>query len=220
MKRLRNRREAGLLLAQALDAHKFEPNLMVLGLPRGGVPVAYEIGVAFRASLDVFLVRKLGVPNHEELAMGAIASSGTRVLNHAVIDALEIPMTVVDQITAKETVEIQRREAVYRKGRSPLNVEGRTVLLVDDGLATGSTMLAALRSLRVQRPRKIIAAVPISPPSACKEVKAEADEMICLLTPEPFWGVGQWYDDFSQTSDDEVVQLLKNSQRLQESQAI
>jgi predicted phosphoribosyltransferase len=211
---LKNRSEAGRLLVAALrpyatESDLTESDLLVLALPRGGVPVAFEVAKAFGAPLDVFLVRKLGVPGHEELALGAVANGGIRVLNHDVVRLLDIPPKLIDDLAKRETLELNRREAVYRKGLGPLRIEDRALILIDDGLATGSTMLAALRAIRSQKPRQIVAAVPVSPPSACEQLRGEADALICLMTPEPFYGVGQWYEDFSQTNDDEVVELLQ-----------
>ena len=187
-------------------AHR--PDVLVLALPRGGVPVAYEVARALNAPLDVFLVRKLGVPGHEEAAMGAIASGGIRVLNDEVIHALHLPRQVVEEVTAREQRELQRREQLYRDGRPAPDVKGRTVILIDDGLATGATMRAALRALRQQRPARLIVAVPVGARSACRELLGEADEVICARTPEPFFGVGWWYQQFEQTSDQEVHDLL------------
>lgn len=209
MQRLRNRSQAGHLLADILAQYANDPNLLILALPRGGVPVAYEVAKALNAPLDVFLVRKLGVPGHEELAMGAISMGGTRIINRDVTQPLFISDEIIERVVQRESAEIQRREAVYRQGQPPLNVSGKTVILVDDGIATGSTMLAAIKALKAQNPAKIVAAVPVSPVSSFEQLQSEVDEVICLMTPEPFWGVGMWYEDFSQTSDDEVVNLLQ-----------
>jgi putative phosphoribosyl transferase len=180
----------------------------VLALPRGGVPVAYEVARALGAPLDVFLVRKLGVPGHEELAIGAIASGGVRVLNQELARALRIPDQMIEAIAAKEQQELERRERLYRGDRPPPDVRGRTVILVDDGLATGATMYAAVEALRQQQQARIIVAVPIAAPETCAELSEEVDEVICAVTPQPFHAVGLWYEDFSQTSDDEVRDLL------------
>ncbi len=204
----RDRRDAGKRLAELLSAYAQRPDVLVLALPRGGVPVAYEVARALNAPLDVFLVRKLGVPGHEEAAMGAIASGGIRVLNDEVIRALRIPEQVVEQVAAREQRELERRERLYRDDRPPPDVKGRTVILIDDGLATGATMRAALRALRHQRPARLIVAVPVGARSACLELLGEADEVICARTPEPFFGVGWWYQNFEQTSDQEVHELL------------
>jgi predicted phosphoribosyltransferase len=182
--------------------------VLVLALPRGGVPVAYEVAKALEAPLNVFLVRKLGVPGYPELAMGAIASGGIRVLNEDVVDHLGIPEYVIDRIAEIEQAELERREGAYRGDRPEPNVRGKTVILIDDGLATGSTMRAAVSALRQQGPAWIVVAVPVSASQTCNEYRMGADEIICAQTPEPFLGVGQWYDDFSQTTDEEVRDLL------------
>lgn len=203
-----DRADAGQVLARELASYGNRPDVMVLALPRGGVPVGYEVARALHAPLDVFLVRKLGVPGQEELAMGAIASGGTRVLNEEVVDMLNIPDEVIDGVAAEEQQELNRRERDYRDGRPPPDVRGRTVILVDDGLATGSTMRAAVAALRQQRPARIVVAVPVGAPDTCAEFQREADEAICARTPVPFHAVGIWYDDFRQTSDEEVRDLL------------
>jgi predicted phosphoribosyltransferase len=183
----------------------------VLALPRGGVPVAFEVAKALRAPLDIFLVRKLGVPGHEELAMGAIATGGVRVLNDDVVERLRIPFGVIDSVAANELRELERRELAYRGNRPEPEVQGKTVILVDDGLATGSTMRAAVAALRQQGPARIVVAVPVSAPQTCDEYRMGADEIVCAITPEPFYGVGQWYRDFSQTTDEEVSELLEKA---------
>ena len=203
-----NRREAGQALAAMLDEYLNRGDVLVLALPRGGVPVAFELAKALRAPLDVFVVRKLGVPGQEELAMGAIATGGVRVLNEEVVQSLGIPQAVIDAAASAEQKELQRREKLYRDARPPVEVQGRTVILVDDGLATGSTMRAAVMALRQQGPARIVVAVPVGAPSTCDEFRADVDQIVCGFTPEPFYGVGQWYEDFSQTSDEEVRQLL------------
>jgi putative phosphoribosyl transferase len=208
LSRFKNRTEAGRLLAAELREYSERPDTIVLALPRGGVPVAFEIAVALNAPLDVFLVRKLGLPGQEELAMGAIASGGVRVLNADVIDYLGVPGEVIERVARDEKRELERRHRVYRDDLPPPEVRGRTVILVDDGLATGSTMRAAVAALRQQQPSRIIIAVPVAPPNACDELKRDVDEIVCLLTPEPFDGVGRWYSDFSQTTDQEVRDLL------------
>jgi putative phosphoribosyl transferase len=207
----RDRVEAGQILAQRLKAVVRESNLIVLALPRGGVPVGFKVAQALHADLDVFLVRKIGVPGHEELAIGAIASGGIRVLNHALIAELGISTTVIDRVTAREQQEIERRERLYREGRSALAVGGRTVILVDDGLATGATMLAAARAVRGWQPKRIIVAVPVASREACEKCRRHVDETICAETPEPFYAVGACYEDFSQTSDAEVRELLERA---------
>jgi len=210
-KRFRDRREAGRLLAAQLSAYAKRPDVLVLALPRGGVPVAAEVASALGAPLDVFVVRKLGVPGHEEYALGAIATGGVRVLNEEVVQALRIPDRVIDALAAREQEELARRERVYRGHRPPLDVRGRTVILVDDGLATGATMHAAIRALRQQQPARIVVAVPTASPETCAELKTEVDDIICATTPDPFYAVGLWYEDFSQTTDEEVRELLARS---------
>jgi len=211
----RNRAEAGKHLATKLATYANRDDVMVLALPRGGVPVAFEVAKELGAPLDVFLVRKLGVPGHEELAMGAIASGGVRVLNDDVVDYLEISDDVIDAFTAIELEELERRERVYRGDRPEPEVRGKTVILIDDGLATGSTMRAAVMALRQLNPARIVVAVPVSAPETCDEYRMGVDEIICAVTPEPFYGVGQWYRDFSQTTDDEVSELLERSKSQQ-----
>lgn len=204
-----NRAEAGRLLGDEVVKRIGRPaDAVVLALPRGGVPVGYGVAQALGASLDIFVVRKLGVPGHEELAMGAIASGGVRVLNDEVLGDLRIDPSAIEAVAKREELELQRRERSYRGNRPPLDVEGRTVIVVDDGLATGSTMRAAVRALRAMRPRAIVVAVPVAAPSTCEEFRAEVERMICLRTPEPFEAVGLWYRDFSQTTDEEVHALL------------
>jgi putative phosphoribosyl transferase len=203
-----NRVDAGQFLASRLQAYANHPGLLVLALPRGGVPVAYEVASALNASLDVFLVRKLGVPGHEELAMGAIASGGIRVLNDSVLQALHLGPEVINRVATREQEEIQRREREYRGSRPPDGIEGRTVLLVDDGLATGATMRAAAQAIQAQRPARLVVAVPVAARSTCEELRSLVDEIVCAVTPEPFHAVGLWYQDFSQTSDEEVRTLL------------
>jgi predicted phosphoribosyltransferase len=206
--RFRDRREAGRLLAEKLSAYASRPDVIVLALPRGGVPVAYEVARALGAPLDVFLVRKLGVPGHEELAMGAVATGGVRVLNDTVVRGLGIPDYVVEAVTAWQQQELTRRERLYRDDRPAPDVRGRTVVLVDDGLATGATMHAAIAALRRQQPTRIVVAVPTAAPETCEALRAEVDDVVCAITPEPFYSVGLWYEDFSQTTDEEVRELL------------
>jgi putative phosphoribosyl transferase len=203
-----DRVEAGRFLASKLSEYADHPEVLVLALPRGGVPVAFEVARALRAPLDVFLVRKLGVPGHPELAMGAIASGGVRVLNEDVVGALGISRDVIEAVAAVEEQELERRERIYRGGRPPPDVRGRTVILVDDGLATGSTMRAAVAALRQHGPDRIVVAVPVGAPETCEEFRSEADDVVCARTPEPFYAVGLWYGDFSQTTDEEVHDLL------------
>jgi len=203
-----NRREAGRILASLLMNYTDRDDVLVLALPRGGVPVGFEVAQALRARLDVFIVRKLGVPGHDELAMGAIATGGVRVLNDDVVISLELEPEVIDAVAAREEKELARRERLYRGARPAPDVQGRTVILVDDGLATGSTMRAAVAALRGQRPARIVVAVPVAAPETCEEFKAEVDEVVCAATPRMFNGVGRWYEDFSQTTDAEVHELL------------
>ena len=204
----RDRTEAGRLLANKLRAYERHPNAIVLALPRGGVPVAYEVAIGLGLPLDLFVVRKLGVPGYRELAMGAIASGGVRVLNEDVLRALPDASAMVAQVTTRETQELERRERDYRGDRPPAEIGGRVVILVDDGLATGASMLAAIAALRKKAPAKIVAAVPVCPPETLREVEQVADETVALFAPDWFRGVGQFYEDFAQTSDEEVRLLL------------
>ncbi|HKY29533.1 MAG TPA: phosphoribosyltransferase [Pyrinomonadaceae bacterium] len=206
----KNRSEAGRFLAQKLAEYANNPNVIVLALPRGGVPVAYEVAQTLQVPLDIFVVRKLGVPGYDELAMGAIATGGIRILNPRVVDYLDISNDVIDLVAAREERELQRRERLYRGTRPALDARARTVIIVDDGMATGSTMRAAVRALRQQQPEKIIVAVPVGARETCESFGKEVDTMcVCAITPEPFDGVGLWYRDFEQTSDEEVQQLLE-----------
>jgi len=211
---LRDRTEAGQLLAQKLREYANRADVVVLALPRGGVPVGFEVARALNAPLDVFVVRKLGVPGHEELAMGAIASGGVRVLNQDVIRALGISRGLVDLVAEREQRELQRREREYRDGRASVDIRDRTVILVDDGLATGSSMRVAAIALKKKEPAEIIIAVPVAAPQTCAEFRSVVDKVVCAATPEPFHAVGQWYRDFSQTSDEEVRDLLSEAARL------
>ena len=204
----RNRREAGRLLAKKLTNYAGRPDVLVLALPRGGVPVAYEVAQALRAPLDLFIVRKLGIPGYEELAMGAVATGGGRVLNEQIVTGLRIPDYIIDGVAAQEQQEIARRERLYRGGRPPPDVRGKTIILVDDGLATGATMLAAVKALRQQQPARIVVAVPTAAAETCEQLRKEVDEVICAMTPQPFEAVGRWYEDFTQTTDEEVRDLL------------
>jgi len=210
----RDRTEAGRVLAAKLGEYANRGDVVVLALPRGGVPVGFEVAKALNAPLDVFVVRKLGLPGQEELAMGAIASGGARVLNIERIRAVGIPAEVVEQVTQEEQRELERREREYRDGRPPVNVRGQTVILVDDGLATGSSMHVAVLALKQKEPAQIVVAAPVAPRESCAELEAVADRVVCALTPEPFGGVGQWYADFSQTSDEEVRGLLRRAASL------
>ncbi len=207
----RDRVEAGRALGKRLKATVRTPEPVVLALPSGGVPVGFEVAVALHAALDIFLVRKLGVPGHEELAMGAIASGGTRVLNESLIRQLGLSPALIESAAKREGQELVRRETLYREGRLPIPVESRPVILVDDGLATGATMLAAARALRQHRPLSITVAVPVASADACEEFQSHVDEVVWAFTPEPFYAVGVWYQDFSQTSDAEVRALLERA---------
>src|SRR3954471_12710544 len=211
--RFRDRSEAGRLLAERLRHHAGRDDIVVLGLPRGGVPVAAEIARALDAPLEVFVVRKLGIPQHEEMAFGAIATGGTRVLNRPLVERIGLPAEWIEAIDAKERRELQRRERVYRGDRPPPDLAGKTVILVDDGLATGSTMLAAVLAVKAEDPARVIIAVPVSDPDVCDAMRREADEVVCLLTPRPLRAVGAWYEDFTQASDDEVRRLLDAAHR-------
>lgn len=206
--RFRDRTEAGQLLARALDEYTGRDDVIILALPRGGVPVGYEIARRLRVPLDVFLVRKLGVPWHRELAMGALASGGVQVLNDEVVRGYGIAPHVISAVAAAEQEELDRRAREYRGDRAFLSLEGRTVILVDDGVATGSTMRAAVAAVRKQHPASIIVAVPVAASQTCRELQHEVDRIVCLRTPDAFSAVGVWYEDFSQTSDDEVRTLL------------
>lgn len=207
----RDRREAGRLLAEKLTSLANRSNLLVLALPRGGVPVAFEVAQALHAPLDVFVVRKLGVPGQEELAMGAIATGQVRVLNEEVISSLNLSLEVLDRATAVEQRELNRREQMYRGSLPPPPVAGRTILLIDDGIATGSTMLAAVRALRAQHAGAILVATPTIAPGAMTLIRQEADDLIAVIAPQSFRGVGMWYEDFAQTTDAEVSTLLEQA---------
>ena len=204
----KNRSDAGKRLAAKLQIYAHRPDVVVLGLPRGGIPVAFEVARTLQLPLDVFVVRKMGVPGHEELAMGAIASGGIRVLNEDVVRSLNISREIIESVEKTQSEELKRREQLYRGNRPGLDVRDLTILLVDDGLATGATMRAAVQALRRQKPVSIIVAVPAAAPEACEELGEEADDIVCAITPDPFFSVGSWYQDFSQTTDEEVSQLL------------
>ncbi len=208
----RDRRDAGQALAGLLRHHAGRPDVLVLALPRGGVPVGHEVARALGAPLDVFLVRKLGVPGHEELAMGAIASGNVRVLNPGVVAMLRIPPDVIDAIAAREETELRRRERAYRGDRPPLDARGRVVIVVDDGLATGATMRAAAASLRRHGVARIVVAVPVAAAETCEALRAEVDEVVCAAMPRPFDAVGAWYEDFSPTDDAEVREILRSAE--------
>ncbi len=205
----RNREDAGRALAEHIARSVRDPNPLVLALPRGGVPVAFEVAQRFAADLDIFLVRKLGLPGHEELAIGAIASGGTRVLNEDLVQELQLSYHLIDRITAREEKELKRREEIYRQGRPAIPVRNRSILLVDDGLATGATMKAACQALRLEHPKRIVVAVPVAARETCNEFRMDVDGIVCAYTPEPFMAVGIWYEDFSQIQDGEVQKLLK-----------
>jgi putative phosphoribosyl transferase len=207
--RFRNRTEAGRALARVLSRYAGRDDVVVLALPRGGVPVAYEVAKELGAPLDVFLVRKLGVPGHEELAMGAIASGGVLVLDDGVVRWLGISEDQIQKTLARELDELRRREAAYREGRPLPDLKGKTVILVDDGLATGASMQAAARAVRRHDPARIVVAVPVASRATCDQFREEVDEVVCAVTPAPFYAVGNWYEDFSQTSDEEVRELLE-----------
>jgi len=209
----RDRVHAGRLLADKLRVENELTRPLVLALPRGGVPVAFEIAHDLHGDLDIFLVRKIGVPGQEELALGAIASGGVRVINEALARHLRISTTTLDQLTSRVQREIERRERLYRQDRAPLPIANRAVILVDDGLATGATMLAAVRAVKQQNPKRIVVAVPVASAAACREFRRHVDEIVCLHTPEPFYAVGAWFEDFSQTTDDEVRELLDRAAR-------
>lgn len=204
----RTRLDAGRALGERLASYSGRPDLRVLGLPRGGIPVAFEVARRLDAPLDVFVVRKLGVPGQEELAMGAIATGGIRVVNEDVVSAMNISAATIDRVAAAEEQELQRREKAYRGSRPALDVAGATVIIVDDGLATGSTMRAAVAALRQQKPASIVVAVPVAAPSTRDEMAREVDDVVCVATPDPFLAVGRFYEDFAQTTDAEVHDLL------------
>ncbi len=204
-----NRVDAGRRLAKKLDAYAGQDDVLVLGIPRGGVPVAFQVAAEFGAALDVFVVRKLGVPWHEELAFGAIASGGIRVLDAQIVESMGISEREIERIAAKERQELNRRERVYRGSHPPLNLGGRTIILVDDGIATGSSVLAAITALRGLMPARIVLAVPIAPASTCRRLQREVDDLVCLDMPETFHAIGEFYEDFSQVSDEEVTNLLQ-----------
>ncbi len=207
--RFADRRAAGRALADALRSYAGRSDVIVLGLPRGGMPVAHELATRLDVALDVFVVRKLGVPGHEELAFGALASGGGRVLNDEVLRELRLTSATIEEITERERTELEKRERLYRGERPGPDVRGRTVILVDDGLATGSTMRAAVEAVRDGAPDRVIVAVPVAPPETCADLRQLADEVVCVRTPERFYAVGLWYEDFSPTSDDEVRQILQ-----------
>jgi putative phosphoribosyl transferase len=212
--RFKDRGDAGRALAQRLEKYADHPDVRLLALPRGGVPVAYEIALKLRAPMDLFLVRKLGAPGHEEFAIGAMASGGIRYINDETVQALRLSSQQVDRVVAKEQAELERREQAYGKTGVEPDIRNRIVILIDDGLATGSTMRAAAAAVKAQGPARTIVAVPVAPESTCRQLELEVDEMICLWTPEPFYAVGEWYESFTQTSDEEVRDLLEKSRRM------
>ena len=207
--RFHDRREAGRLLAERLARYVGTDDLLVLGLPRGGVPVAFEVARALRAPLDVFVVRKLGVPGYAELALGAVASGGVRVLNEDVVAAVGLDKDAIERVAERELAEVERREREYRGGRPPLELRGKVAILVDDGLATGASMRAAALAARELGPKQVIVAVPVAADQTCDEFRHDVDEVVCAFTPEPFYAVGLWYENFEQTSDEEVRELLQ-----------
>jgi predicted phosphoribosyltransferase len=213
MRQFANRREAGKELARKLSKYAGRSDVILLALPRGGVPIAYEVALALKAPLDVFLVRKLGLPGREELAIGAIASSGIQILNEDIIDAVGLDRRMINLVVQQELKELQRREEQYRDDRPAPDLRDRTVILIDDGLATGASMLAAVRGVRAQNPARIIVAVPAGAPQAIELLQPQADEIVYVIAPDPFEGVGKWYEDFSQTTDEEVKFLLKEANR-------
>jgi predicted phosphoribosyltransferase len=210
-KKFRDRREAGRMLARALAGYSDRPDVFVLALPRGGVPVAFEVAQSLVAPLDVCLVRKLGVPGHDGLAMGAIASGGARAMNDEVVQALGIDQVAIDEAARRERSELQRLERLYRKARATPELRGLVVLLVDDGLATGATMFAAVRAVRTLQPARIVVAVPVASVDTCEALREEADEVVCAATHEFFFAIGLWYEDFSQIEDDEIRQLIEQA---------
>jgi putative phosphoribosyl transferase len=206
--RFANRHDAGRHLARELQSYANRDDVRILALPRGGVPVAAEVSADLGVPFDVFIVRKLGVPGHEEYAMGAIASGETIFLNHEALEHLQVADSELRAVIEREKRELKRREELYRKNRPPLDLQNKVVILIDDGLATGSTMRAAVAAVRQHRPGKVVVAVPVAAASTCREFERVADEIVCLVSSEMFYAVGQWYEDFSQTTDDEVRELL------------
>ncbi len=214
--RFKDRQEAGARLARRLHAYLGREDVLVLALPRGGVPVAFVLAEQLGLPLDILLVRKLGMPGHEEYAMGAIASGGWSVLHREVLGSMGITMAAVEQVMRRESAELARRERVYRGDRPAPDFQGRTVILVDDGLATGASMQVALQAVRAGKPARVVVAVPVAPPETCRRLRQQADDIVCLLAPESFQAVGQWYEQFAQTSDDEVIALLARAESADE----
>jgi putative phosphoribosyl transferase len=215
LKRFTNRIQAGTFLAHRLKSYARNPNVVVLALPRSGVPVGFSVARFLEAPLDFLLVRKLGIPDYDEYTMGAIADGGLCILQHEILEALEIPTSVVESMAQRALREIDRRGKLYRWHRPALPLRGRTVILVDDGMATGYTMLAAVKSLRKELPARLVVATPVAPLSACQKLRAEVDDLICLNMPDPFYAVGLWYEDYEQADDEDVLRLLDLSEREQ-----
>jgi putative phosphoribosyl transferase len=209
----RNREEAGEMLAKRLRAYANREDVIVLGIPRGGVPVAFEVATALQAPLDIFVLRKLGVPGHKELAFGAIASGGSLVLDRRVIEGLDISDRQIEVVIANERMELERRELAYRDDKPPLEIEGLIAIVVDDGIATGSSIRAGIKALRQLKPARIVVAVPVAPLETCNRLRPEVDELVCVHRPQSFLAIGQFYKDFSQVSDQEVIELLKQADR-------
>ncbi|QPC83328.1 phosphoribosyltransferase [Phototrophicus methaneseepsis] len=212
--RFQNRSEAGKFLAEKLVAYRDEPNVLILALPRGGVPVAVEVANVLHAPMDLFLVRKLGVPGRDELAMGAVATGGIRVLNSSVIKNLEVTQAQIEAVTAREKEELARREQAYRDDQPPPRIQDRTIILIDDGLATGATMRAAVQALRQQQPSRLVVGVPVASPQTCAELQELVDEIVCAITPDQFNAIGTWYEDFSQLTDDDVRDLMIDGEQI------
>jgi putative phosphoribosyl transferase len=215
----RDRREAGRKLAEKLQSYRDRPDVLVLALPRGGVPVGFELAEELNLPLDVFVVRKLGVPWQPELAMGAVASGGIRFLNQDVVRSMGVSEREISETIAREEATLRQRDLLFRDGRPAPRMAGQTVLVVDDGLATGSSMRAAIAALRQRNPARIVVVVPVGSAATCREFESEADQVLCLVTPEPFWAVGQWYADFSPTTDEQVQELLRQAKHQDDSQA-
>jgi putative phosphoribosyl transferase len=209
-----NRQEAGRVLAERLEKYANREGVIVLGVPRGGVPVAFEVARALHAPMDIFVLRKLGVPGHEELAFGAIGSGGVRVLNADVVNKLGVSELEITAASKEETKELERRERLYRGNRPPLHVEGHTVILVDDGIATGASLRAAIQAIRKLKPATLVVATPVAPRTTFRSLRGEVDDLVCVETPDPFYGVGQFYEDFSQVSDEAVIELLERARQL------